>query len=106
MCIRDSVKKAQRLLGGDHFDDDSVWDMAEFFIVRAHRRNGIGLTAAHQVWRQFPGPWQVRVMQSNRAAQYFWQQAINGFTGHNVHPNSIERDGKTWTVFTLSLIHI
>src|SRR5271156_4802387 len=39
-----------------------LWDMAEFFIVRAYRRRGIGTQAAHEVWRRFPGPWRVRVM--------------------------------------------
>ena len=81
---------------------DSVWDMAEFFIVRAHRRHGIGLTAAHQVWRQFSGPWQVRVMDTNRPALQFWQRAVDAFVGNTVASTSIERDGKTWAVFGFS----
>jgi predicted acetyltransferase len=94
------VKKARGLSGDDQVAEHSVWDMAEFFIVRAYRRHGIGLAAAHLVWHQFPGSWQVRVMHSNRAALKFWQRAINTFTGHYVDPISIERGGKTWTVFT------
>ena len=94
------VKKARRLSGDGQVGGDSVWDMAEFFIVRAYRRHGIGLAAAHLVWHQFPGSWQVRVMHSNRAALQFWQRAVDTFAGHALVPLSMERDGKTWAVFT------
>lgn len=89
------VKKA-RALTGDH----QVWDMAEFFVVRAHRKQGVGLAAAHQVWKLFPGPWQVRVMNVNRGALEFWQRAIDTFAGQHIDPAPIERDGKTWAVFS------
>ena len=88
------VKKAGALKS-----DEPVWDMAEFFIVRAHRNQGIGLASAHQVWQLFPGQWQVRVMHSNRTALAFWQRAIDAFAGQSVDPASLERDGKTWAVF-------
>jgi predicted acetyltransferase len=93
------VKKASALLGGASLAAEPVWDMAEFFIVRGHRRHGVGLTAAHQVWRMFPGRWQVRVMHSNPAALHFWQRAIDIFAGHSIDPLSIERGGNTWAVF-------
>src|SRR5579863_1791995 len=51
--------------------ENGVWDMAEFFIARAYRRKGIGMNVAHEVWNRFPGPWQVRVMQSNGAGVNF-----------------------------------
>ena len=49
--------------------DASVWDMAEFFIVRGHRRHGIATKIAHDVWSRFPGRWEVRVMESNQPAR-------------------------------------
>jgi predicted acetyltransferase len=94
------VKKAFALSRNAQIGGDSVWDMAEFFIVRTHRRHGVGIAAAHQAWRLFSGPRQVRVMHSNRPALHFWQRAIDTFAGHPVDPVSIERDGKTWAVFT------
>jgi predicted acetyltransferase len=42
--------------------DKDVWDMAEFFVIRGCRRRGVGRCAAHQVWRKFPGPWEIRIM--------------------------------------------
>ena len=41
--------------------DGMVWDVAEFFILRRYRRTGIGTEVARQVWKRFPGRWQVRV---------------------------------------------
>src|SRR5271163_2157156 len=53
-----------------------VWDMAEFFVVRGCRRRGVGTQAALEVWRRFPGVWEVRVMQKNDAARLFWAETI------------------------------
>ena len=78
---------------------ETVWDMAEFFIVRAYRRRGIGRKAAHEVWRRFAGPWEVRVMQSNRMALHFWQRAVTTFNGELIHPAHIEKEGQWWYVF-------
>ena len=77
-----------------------LWDMAEFFVVRACRRRGIGTQVAHQVWRRFPGPWQVRVMESNASALDFWLRATSTFTGEAIQPVSIEKNGKRWHVFS------
>lgn len=60
--------------GSEISANDTAWDMAEFFVVRRYRRRGIGTEIAHKVWRQFPGRWEVRVMQSNHAAHHFSEQ--------------------------------
>lgn len=79
---------------------DFVWDVAEFFIIRGCRRRGIGTEIAHKVWRLLPGPWEVRVMQSNRAAKTFWEHAIMEFVGAAVDSCQSERDGQTWNTFS------
>jgi predicted acetyltransferase len=76
-----------------------VWDVAEFFVLRAYRRQGLGTRLAHQLWRQFPGPWEVRVMRSNVAGGKFWRQAIRAFTGSRVGPRLVKKDGVSWHVF-------
>ncbi len=50
--------------------------MAEFFVLRGWRGRGVGTKAAHDVWKRFPGVWEVRVMQANISAQHFWAGAI------------------------------
>jgi predicted acetyltransferase len=79
---------------------EACWNMAEFFIVRGHRRRGIGMRAAHAMWRRFPGQWQVRVMESNYAALLFWQRAIDEFTGVAIHSTRMEKAGEPWQVFS------
>lgn len=86
--------------GPDVSGGDAVWDMAEFFILRAYRRRGIGTRAAHQVWRRFPGPWEVRVMEANVSAQQFWAGAVATFVGTAIHPVRIENGGECWNLFS------
>jgi predicted acetyltransferase len=79
---------------------DSVWDMAEFFVIRGRRRRGIGTQVAHEVWRRFPGLWEVRVMQTNTSARHFWAEAISRFVGDVTRPVQIEKGGDWWTLFS------
>jgi predicted acetyltransferase len=76
------------------------WDMAEFFILRKYRRQGIGTRVAQEVWGLFPGQWQVRVMSSNTPGNHFWSRAVSGFTGEPVHPACNEKNGASWHVFS------
>lgn len=76
-----------------------VWDMAEFFILRGYRRLGMGIRAAHLLWKQFPGPWEIRVMQSNLPAQKFWLSAIAQLPAKSVRCEFIDQKHKRWQLF-------
>lgn len=76
-----------------------VWDMAEFFVVRGHRRRGLGNAIAQAVWKLFPGWWEVRVMEANAPAAGFWPRAIANCTGEAVDPIRFEKNGIPWNVF-------
>ena len=80
--------------------DENVWDMAEFFVVRGYRRLGIGTKAAHNIWRRFPGKWEVRVIDRNQKAQSFWRGAISEFVGKTVQGAPFEKDGNAWHAFS------
>jgi predicted acetyltransferase len=69
------VHQKSRLSGAD-----DVWDMAEFFVVRRHRRAGVGREAAHRLFAQHPGRWEVRERRENVAATAFWRNAIGTYT--------------------------
>lgn len=86
--------------GSEVSSNEAIWDMAEFFIVRGCRRRGIGSRAAHEVWRRFPGQWEVRVLESNHSAHQFWQSAISLFAVEAVHSFRVEKGGKCWRVFS------
>ena len=51
-------------------------NMAEFFIVRKHRRGGMGTATAHVVFGRYPGTWEAAVARRNTAALAFWRKAI------------------------------
>jgi predicted acetyltransferase len=87
--------------GSEVSGDKAVWDMAEMFVVRSQRRHGIATQVAHEVWRRFPGRWEVRVMETNPAALAFWAHAVASFKGvREATPCHFERPGKgAWNVF-------
>ena len=86
--------------GSEISDDADVWDMAEFFVVRGFRRLGVGMRAAHEVWRKFPGKWEVRVIDRNQKAKEFWRRAINEFLGEAVEPTPLAKGARAWHVFS------
>ncbi|PTL76625.1 acetyltransferase [Vitiosangium sp. GDMCC 1.1324] len=51
-------------------------NMAEFFVARKHRRGGVGLRAAHEIFSRWPGTWAAAVTRKNVAAQRFWRMAV------------------------------
>ena len=85
--------------GSELSNDADVWDIAEFFIVRGFRRRGLGIKVAQEIWRKFPGKWEVRVMDRNQKAKNFWARAINEFLGKAIEPILLEKDGEDWQVF-------
>jgi predicted acetyltransferase len=86
--------------GSELSGKEIVWDMAEFFVIRGYRRRGIGTCIAHEVWRRFPGPWEVRVLHSNVSAGHFWARAIPSFTGQAIQPVLVDKDGECWKLFS------
>jgi len=89
------VKRGQGIDGGG-----TVWDVAEFFVLRAYRRRGVGIRVAHEVWRRSPGQWEVRVMEVNSPALCFWTDAVTTFCDEAVSAVRVERDGRWWQVFS------
>lgn len=83
------VRQGSELTGDPH-----VWDMAEFFVLRRHRRSGVGVRAAHAVWQRHPGRWDVRVMERNTAALAFWQRAVDQYVNAHVEPALVDVPGK------------
>jgi predicted acetyltransferase len=86
--------------GSEVSGDGNIWDMAEFFIARGYRRRGIGMKVAHEVWRRFPGRWEVRVMESNTKAKEFWEFAIASFIGEANRSIRVEKGEKRWHLFS------
>lgn len=52
--------------------------VAEFFVVRKHRRAGVGFEAARQLIATRPGQWEIAVVRANVGAQSFWRRVATG----------------------------
>lgn len=89
------VARGSRISG-----DPQVWDMVEFFVVRRYRKRGVGATVAKEIWRHFPGAWEVRVMESNEPARRFWEATIRAFSRGKAPGTIRELEGKRWQVFS------
>jgi predicted acetyltransferase len=70
------VKRGAQLAG-----DPEMMDMSEFFIMRRHRRRGIGRYVAEQIFDLFPARWEVRQFAENNIALLFWRSVIEHYTG-------------------------
>lgn len=57
-----------------------AYSMAEFFILRKYRRQGVGQQAARQLFDRFVGRWHVRQEANNQPAQTFWRKLITAYT--------------------------
>jgi len=70
-------------------------NMGEFFVARKHRRRGLATQAIRQILMQYPGRWEVAVVERNLAAKSFWPKAIAA--APNVSElTRLEGDGEQW----------
>jgi predicted acetyltransferase len=58
----------------------SYFSMAEFFIMKKYRREGIGRSVAEQIFNLHKGQWEVYQKESNVPAQIFWNKVIDEYT--------------------------
>ena len=63
--------------------EEDTHSIAEFFIMRKYRRQGIGQTVACRVFDMFPGKWKVAQEGGNVPAQVFWRKVISDYTDGN-----------------------
>ncbi len=69
--------------------------MAEFFVLRKHRGQGVGAKAARLVFSALRGDWIVHEHPANKPAQRFWSQVIRAVTGGDFE-ETVGEDG-AWT---------
>lgn len=50
--------------------------MEQFFILKRHRRGGVGRMLAKHVFGSHPGLWEVGQIPANAAAQTFWRKVV------------------------------
>jgi predicted acetyltransferase len=86
--------------GSPASDTPTDLDVAEFFVLRAHRHSGVGRDASFVLWDNLPGRWVVRVSEANRAAVRYWSEVIGSYTS-GVFGESTRPGGPAgWRIFT------
>jgi predicted acetyltransferase len=75
-------------------EDRELHDVAEFFVLRRHRRHGVGEAFATRLFARFPGVWEVRQRRENAAATRFWRRVIARYTGGDFE--DLELDDARW----------
>ena len=58
---------------------DWQWQLAEFFILRARRRQGIGTEAARRILASRRGVWEIGYDVANTPARGFWASVLGAF---------------------------
>ncbi|HXU32588.1 MAG TPA: DinB family protein, partial [Thermoanaerobaculia bacterium] len=87
--------------GSPGSDDPQAFDVAEFFVVRRHRRSGIGRQAAFLLWDRFPVRWIVRVAEGNQRGLRFWESVIREYSGGSFVKATRPSGPQAWQVFSL-----
>lgn len=59
----------------------SSFFMAEFFVMKKYRSQGVGEIAASYLFGLYPGEWTVSEIATNHPAQRFWRKVIGRYTG-------------------------
>ncbi|MBE1443174.1 GNAT family N-acetyltransferase [Paenibacillus sp. OAS669] len=80
-------------------DGTPCYSMAEFFIMRAYRKKGIGFRAAQQIFAHFQGKWSLSYLPRNTVSEKFWRKVI-GSCSQGERTETIFRGLPTFEFFT------
>jgi predicted acetyltransferase len=85
-------------------DAADVFDVAEFFVLRRHRRAGVGRRAAFLLWNRFRGRWTVRVSEANRGALRFWTGITAEYTSGAATIARLTGESSDWRTFSFDSV--
>ncbi len=70
------------------------WFMAEFFVLRGYRHQGVGREAVRQIVQRHSGRWHVGVWKSHPRSEAFWDRVLNQYRGLAIH--ELEYENAEW----------
>lgn len=68
--------------------------VAEFHVLRKFRRAGVGLAAAHALFKTLPGTWELGILDDNVDARAFWPRVVQAGPCHGAELS--RGDGERW----------
>lgn len=69
-----------------------AWVLAEFFIMRKYRHQGVGEYVARFIFDRYPGNWQVSQINENSTATFFWRKVISRYTNGHFQEQLLENE--------------
>ena len=66
--------------------------VSEFFVMRKYRQQGVGKSAAFQVFDRFPGKWEVIQHGDNAPSKRFWEKIICEYSTGKYHKVPVETE--------------
>jgi len=80
--------------------EHDAMQMAEFYVIPAHRKGGQGFAFAQGLLKMYPGPWKIRQILANTGATAFWRKVAQcyGYTEEKFAVGGIDRIEQTLTV--------
>jgi predicted acetyltransferase len=67
-------------------------DVAEFFVLRKFRKQGVGQMVAHMIFDRYHGQWEVRQVPKNQAATLFWRTVIHRYTSGSFEESEVHNE--------------
>lgn len=74
-------------------------DVKDLFVLRRHRRHGVGRALAAHLFGTSPGEWLVRVLAANAPAVPFWRGVIREHRGGGCEETTVSSGGRDWIRF-------
>jgi predicted acetyltransferase len=80
--------------------EHNAMQIAEFYILPEHRRDGAGVAFARALMERHPGPWKMRQMAVNKPAVAFWRKVAEpyGFSETTYTDKCLDRVEQTLIV--------
>jgi len=94
------IQYSERIVGFAFIRDPSSTEsvahqVAEFYVRSDSRRLGIGRRAVLEIWKLFPGQWELQVHARNTAALQFWTLCIETEANENIQFQEVKAsDGR------------
>ena len=90
----DSAIAGFAVVDKDVTDAGSDMNVGYLFVMRRFRGQGVGRNAAHQLFAQFRGCWEVYEVKENLDAIHFWRRVIGEFTQGKFDERTLAIDGR------------
>ena len=79
----DGILSGFALIRSEIIDTEEVHSIAEYFILRKYRNQGIGRQVALMLFEMFKGKWKIPVLRCNSVGLQFWEKVIKDYTKDN-----------------------